>query len=418
MKFSIITPTHSIKNIPNLLELYHSIKEQTYSDWEWIILLNGDFEIYITPIELRSDPRVKINRINGNNTNIGFIKKYAFSLGTGDVLVEADHDDLLTPNCLEELYKAYQDESVGFVYSDDAMLDEVNNFVPYDTTYGWTYRTFDWKDKKLIAMNSFAPSSQSLSFIWFAPDHVRSWRRTVYEEIGGHNPDYNICDDHEILIRTYLKTKMHHIPEVLYIYRITGDNTSINHRNEQIQIKTKELFNQYAFKLAEKDCEDKVLLKVDLGGSINPLPGYTTVDQFDADIICDLNDGIPLEDNSVGVINASHVLEHLKDPIKSMREIHRVLCHGGWCFIEVPSTDGRGAFQDPTHVSFWNENSFLYYTNKNLAKYIRNDTIRFQAFRTETWYPNEWLKSIQVNVVTAWMSCVKEDKRLPGLLLI
>ncbi len=30
--------------------------------------------------------------------------------------------------------------------------------------------------------------------------------------------------------------------------------------------------------------------------------------------------------------------------------------------ILVPSTDGRGAFQDPTHVSFWNINSFMYYS--------------------------------------------------------
>ena len=29
----------------------------------------------------------------------------------------------------------------------------------------------------------------------------------------------------------------------------------------------------------------------------------------------------------------------------------------------TPSTDGRGAYQDPTHVAFYNENSFWYYTN-------------------------------------------------------
>ena len=29
----------------------------------------------------------------------------------------------------------------------------------------------------------------------------------------------------------------------------------------------------------------------------------------------------------------------------------------------TPSTDGRGAFQDPTHVSFWNINSWLYYSH-------------------------------------------------------
>ena len=159
---------------------------------------------------------------------------------------------------------------------------------------------------------------------------------------------------------------MHHIAKPLYIYRVTGDNTWLE-RNEAIQRITRELCHKYAFQLAEKDADDRGLMKVDMGGGLYPKPGYMTVDQADADIICNLDEGIPLPDNSVGVLNASHVIEHLKDPIKTMREIHRVLAHGGWAMIEVPSTDGRGAWQDPTHVSFWNEHSFWYYTNSDLS---------------------------------------------------
>jgi predicted SAM-dependent methyltransferase len=127
-----------------------------------------------------------------------------------------------------------------------------------------------------------------------------------------------------------------------------------------------------------------------------------------ADILCDLNDGIPLEDNSAGVINASHVIEHLKDPIKTMREIHRVLADGGWAFIQVPSTDGRGAWQDPTHVSFWNKHSFWYYTRADKARYIRNSTIRFQEFRNEdtTWDDG-------VVVTDCWLAAIKSDARRP-----
>ena len=36
------------------------------------------------------------------------------------------------------------------------------------------------------------------------------------------------------------------------------------------------------------------------------------------------------------------------------------------CSALTPSTDGRGAFQDPTHVSFYNENSFWYFTDRRL----------------------------------------------------
>jgi SAM-dependent methyltransferase len=47
-----------------------------------------------------------------------------------------------------------------------------------------------------------------------------------------------------------------------------------------------------------------------------------------------------------------------------MEEIWRVLKPGGIFESSTPSTDGRGAFQDPTHISFWNRNSWLYYSEK------------------------------------------------------
>jgi len=419
LKFSLITPEHNPNNIKFLLELYDSIRNQTYENWEWVLFLNNNCVIENIPDIIKDDWQVKIFRTEDKNSNVGAVKRVAFALATGDVLVEMDHDDLITPDCLEELNKAYQDDTVGFVYSDNAVLHMKNEFVPYDEGNGWTFEMFNWKGQELHAMKSFEPTSQALQYIWFAPDHVRSWRKTVYEEIGGHNSELSICDDHELCIRTYLHTKMVRVPKVLYIYRITGDNTFLE-RNEAIQVKTVELQRQYARVLAEKDAKDKGLLCVDIGGGLNPYEGYTTVDLRDtADYVCDLNNGIPLPDNSVGVLNASHILEHLHDKTKIMGEIHRVLAHGGWAFIEVPSTDGRGAFQDPTHVSYWNENSFLYYTDAYLAGFIDNKSIRFQEYRRETHFPNDWLKSLNVCVTSAWLVAVKDGgERFPGPLKI
>lgn len=405
-KFSIISPSH--KNTPYLQELYESLCAQTYENWEWVLWLNGKFKRSKLSTEIENDERVKIYECKEKNPNVGFHKNKAFHLGSGDVVVEVDHDDMITPDCLEELNKAYQDESVGFVFSDVAVYDD--NFVPYNEHHGWSYYFYKFRGKNLYVMNSWRPTSQSLAYIWYAPDHVRSWRKSVYEEIGGHNVDLSICDDHELMIRTYLKTKMYHIKKPLYIYRVYGENTYLQ-RNADIQTKTVDLYKEYAYQLAEKDADDRGLLKVDIGGGLYPRKGYLTVDQEGGDITCDLNEGIPLPDNSVGVINASHVLEHLRDPIKSMREIHRVLAHGGWAMIEVPSTDGRGAWQDPTHVSFWNEHSFWYYTNKDKAIFIRNSDIRFQTYRLETWE-----MAPHIPVVTAWLTAIKDEERLPGVL--
>ena len=407
-KFSIISPAH--KKTPYLIELYKSIVAQTYENWEWILWLNNKLKEKDLPEEIKSDKRVKIYRTESKSTSVGYHKHHAFHKGTGDVLVEVDHDDIITPDCLEELNKAYQDSEVGFAYSDVAVLDD--NFVPYNEAHGWTYYRHKHGDKDLYVMNTWKPTSHSVGFIWYAPDHVRSWRTNLYHEIGGHNVELDICDDHELMIRTYLKSKMYHIPKPLYLYRVYGENTYLQ-RNAQIQVKTVELQRQYAYQLAERDAELKGLLKVDMGGGLFPRPGYLTVDQEGADITCDLNDGIPLPDNSVGVLNASHVIEHLRDPIKTMREIHRVLAHGGWAMIEVPSTDGRGAWQDPTHVSFWNEHSFWYYTDWTKAQYIRNKDIRFQVYRLETFE-----MAPHIPVVSAWLVAIKDEQRLPGELKI
>ena len=407
LKFSIITPSHKYQSY--FLDLYESLLNQTYENWEWIVFLNGSFEIEQVPKNIFDDSRVKVYSDYDAEERIGFIKKQAFSYGTGDILVEVDHDDILIENCLEELNIAFQDNEIGFVYSNNAIYQTEGEFIPYSSSFGWEYEKFKWNDLDLISMKTFEPTSHSLSYIWFAPDHIRAWRKSVYHNIGGHNEEYYVCDDLELMMKTYLETKMFHIPKVLYIYRITGKNSFIE-RGDDIANKNKELHKKYAQVLAERDADLKGLLKVDLGGGLFPREGYLTIDIEGSEIIHDLNEGIPLEDNSVGVLNASHLIEHLRDPLKTMREIHRVLAHGGWAFIEVPSTDGRGAWQDPTHVSFWNENSFHYYTKRSKAQYIRNESIKFSTMLLETSW---WVENVAV--VNAHLVAIKNDyPRFPG----
>lgn len=288
-----------------------------------------------------------------------------------------------------------------------------DQFHPYGAAFGWTHRKFTWKGKELISMDSFKPTSRSVAYIWYAPDHVRSWKTSVYKAIGGHNPELDICDDHELMIRTYLNSKMHHIPKTLYIYRVTGQNTWLE-RNQAIQTRTVELFYQYAWDLAVREARLRNLSVVELGGGINPKAGCDiNIDLEEGNLQADLNNGIPLPDNSVGVINASHILEHLHDKHKIMCEIHRVLADGGWAFIQVPSTDGRGAFQDPTHVSYWNENCFWYYTRGDKALFIRNNTVKFQEYKLNTfyWEPREH----NIAITDAWLTAIKSNERRPHL---
>ena len=418
MKFSIITPTHR----PNYIkELYESIVEQTHTDWEWILYLNGKVKKSDLPKDIVNDQRVKIH-VDSKcelSDNVGYQKYMAFNLGSGDVLVEVDHDDILMPNCLEELNAVYEDNpSIGFVYSDDAILSEAGDFPPFDPSGGWTHEYIEWKGKKLLAHHSFPPNAGALSMIYYAPDHVRSWRKDIYKKVGGHNVNLSILDDQDLMTRTYLETEFYHIPKPLYIYRVHGDNTWIE-RNKAIQDGTWNMFNNWQQRLAERDADLNGLRKIDIGGGLFGRSGYETVDIKNGDIIADLNERWPFEDGEVGVINASHVIEHLKDKHHTMSELYRVLADGGWAFIEVPSTDGRGAWQDPTHVSFWNQNSFWYYTRQQQMDYIYNKDIKFQARDLQTAYPNQFFADNQIYVTRAWLRAVKSNdrKKYPGQLL-
>lgn len=113
-----------------------------------------------------------------------------------------------------------------------------------------------------------------------------------------------------------------------------------------------------------KKAETSQTLKIDIGCGNKKHHGFIGVDIFPApsvDVVADLSKKFPFGDNSVDQIIANDFIEHLTDRIHTMNEIWRVCKSNALVDIFVPSSDGRGAFQDPTHVSFWNINSFQYY---------------------------------------------------------
>ena len=102
---------------------------------------------------------------------------------------------------------------------------------------------------------------------------------------------------------------------------------------------------------------------LNLGCCDRHLDGFCNVDRVPpADVMADLEQGWPWADGSVEGIVADDIFEHLPDKIHTMNEAWRVLKKGGSLRLSVPTTDGRGAFQDPTHRSFWTPNDLFYYT--------------------------------------------------------
>jgi len=70
-----------------------------------------------------------------------------------------------------------------------------------------------------------------------------------------------------------------------------------------------------------------------------------------------------------------------------IEEIFRVLKPGGKFESFTPDAEyGQGAFQDPTHISFWTENSWLYFSDegyRDLYGIKANFKIRMQRINTD-----------------------------------
>jgi len=109
-------------------------------------------------------------------------------------------------------------------------------------------------------------------------------------------------------------------------------------------------------------------IKLDLGCGINKVAGYIGVDAMSfpgVDVVTDLREPWPWEDDSVTDVHCSHFFEHLTNPerIHFWNELHRVLKVGKQARVITPHWSHACAYGDPTHqwpgVSEWT----VFYTN-------------------------------------------------------
>lgn len=76
--------------------------------------------------------------------------------------------------------------------------------------------------------------------------------------------------------------------------------------------------------------------------------GYLTADLLNPRAMVKMDiTNIPYEDDFFDVIYCSHVLEHVDDDQKAMREFRRVLKPSGWAVLQVPIT-AEVTFEDPS----------------------------------------------------------------------
>ncbi len=124
---------------------------------------------------------------------------------------------------------------------------------------------------------------------------------------------------------------------------------------------------------------------LDIGCARNKIPGTIGMDidpGSEADILHDLNIyPFPLDDNSIDRVFAKHIIEHINDPRKFLREIQRILKQGGTAFIETPHFSCRVAYSEPEHKLFYSYFMFCELLKGLDFKVLRHEITFYKAFR-------------------------------------
>lgn len=234
---SVITPTYNTD--PDVLaRTWASLKAQTYRDWEWVVWDDSTSpETWAQLYGLASDERYRLKayRAHVHSGSIGEVKRSGFMVATGDILVELDHDDELTPDALQLIVDAFEDSEVGFVYSDWTEILPTGESGQYPDGWAFGYGKHYWDEELQVWGSSVSEiNATTLGHIVSAPNHVRAWRASVYHTLGGHQPELEIADDYDLVVRTALHTKISYIPKVIYKQHI-GGHTAQRQKNARIQ---------------------------------------------------------------------------------------------------------------------------------------------------------------------------------------
>jgi glycosyltransferase involved in cell wall biosynthesis len=348
-----------------------------------------------------------------NEENLGFpaAVNQAIRAAKGDVIVLLNSDVIVTPKWSDKLLAGLNEFSiVGPVTNFSAGIQGVEPEI-YSSTDGLYKSAEQWAENygdEILEVN-------------FVIGFCVAFRKSLFDEIGEFDESLWPCSGEEVDFCFKARELNHRIGVVLgcYVHHEGSQTLTAMERDGQINYdeickrNDEHLEKRWGANIWERQSLSGLktnhnaqgeAIRLNLGSGYIPIQGYINIDnraEVNPDLLCDVLEGLPFDDNSVDEIRAFDFLEHIPigQTIQVVSEIWRVLKNGGRFESLTPSTEGRGAFQDPTHVSFWNQNSWLYYSDP-LYRNLYGIEANFNIEKIEDILDDpEWMKVIHTYVL-------------------
>lgn len=215
MKFSILIAHYN--NALFFKDCFESIKNQTYQDWEVIIVddFSSETEKKAVKEMVSGNPKFSFYE-NETNKGVGYTKKRCAELATGDICGFVDPDDALTPNALEESIKAYTDPKVVATYSLFHMCNE--EMLPYQL-FPHT-RKIKNGDMKFLNVR-------------FDVAHFFTYRKEAYDRTEKIDESLTSSVDQDLYLKLYERGDFCFIKKPLYLYRTHPKGVSQDQKKKE-----------------------------------------------------------------------------------------------------------------------------------------------------------------------------------------
>lgn len=221
IEVSIITPCYNSEKF--IKDTYDSIKNQSFKNWEWIIVDDKSSDNSVREIDSFNDKRIKLF-VNPENKGAAFSRNFALNIASGRYITFIDSDDLWKFNFLEKSINFLKSENEELVYSSYERVNEKLEPLLED------FIAEDFITSKRILYNCPIPMLTSMY------DSKRIGK--IYF------PDVELREDHAMWIELLKKIKhARSIQDSLGIYRMR--NNSVSRNKLKIAKKQFDLYYKY-----------------------------------------------------------------------------------------------------------------------------------------------------------------------------